>query len=133
LQWSELGSDLQLLIDSIVVGGLGAIVSVMQRMTAGNLTLQYHAGRFALMRVGVFRPLIGAIFATVVFLILRAGLVTIPATPPPDERARLLYFYAALAFFAGFSERWAQDMFDAGGARLAHNSGAGPSIGDDAP
>ena len=90
----------------------------MQRLTAGHLQLPYRASQTEMLLYGFFRPVIGAVFGTLVFVVLRAGLISIAGTPPPADVERLLYFYVALAFFAGFSERWAQDVLAASGVKL---------------
>jgi len=58
-------------------------------------------GRPALRRVGSFRPIIGAIFAIVLYFSLRGGLVQIHS----GDGEPTAFFYGALAFAAGFSER----------------------------
>ena len=95
------------------MGAVGAIVSVMTRMSSGPtgaFELDYEVGRQALRRVGSFRPFIGAIFAVVLYFALRSQLIQLQTVPG----AQTTYFYAALAFFAGFSERRAKILL--GGA-----------------
>jgi hypothetical protein len=107
-----LGDDeLRLLMLNFVIGGVGAIVSVMQRMTSGKLIFPPRTARFDLLLVGSFRPVIGAVFALVVYVLIMSGLLPISRPTSPNE---LVYFVTAIAFFAGFSERWAQDMLAAG-------------------
>ena len=87
-----------------VLGAVGAVVSVMSRMTSsreGSFTVDYEVGRKAIRRVGNFRPVIGAIFGVVVYIALRGGLIQLK-TPAGSEQQ---FFYATLAFIAGFSER----------------------------
>ena len=98
---------------SLIFGGLGAVVSVMQRITAGTLSLSIFAGQQTLRRAGVFRPIVGAVLASVILMLLQTGLLAIGGAPPEGER--LWYFFAVIAFFAGFSERWAQDMLATAG------------------
>jgi hypothetical protein len=117
-RWTLVEQDVPFLMASLMVGGVGAIVSVMQRLTTGQLRLSYRASHFEMLRYGLFRPLIGAVFGVLLFIVLRAGLVSVAGAPPEGARDRLLYFYIALAFLAGFSERWAQDMLAAGGVKL---------------
>ena len=95
------------------MGAVGALVSVMTRMASGPtgaFELDYEVGRQALRRVGSFRPVIGAIFAVVLYFALRSQLIQLQTVPG----AQTTYFYAALAFFAGFSERRAKILL--GGA-----------------
>jgi hypothetical protein len=95
-----------LLAVTALSGALGAIVSVLQRMAAGSLEISYEAEPEAIKRNGYFRPLLGAIFGLVIYALLAGGLVAIN----PSGTASKLAFYAALAFVAGFSERFARDM-----------------------
>jgi len=106
--------ETQLFFVCYTMGAVGALVSVMARMTAGgNFTIDYEVGRPALRRLGSFRPIIGAIFAIVLYFSLRGGLIQVSAgdsDPTP-------FFYGALAFAAGFSERRAK-IITGGAARF---------------
>ena len=110
--------DTQLFFISYTMGAVGALVSVMGRMTgaAGNFTIDYEVGRPALRRVGSFRPIIGAIFAIVLYLSLRGGLIQIET----GEGSHTPFFYGALAFAAGFSERRTQ-ILTGGAARFLNH------------
>jgi hypothetical protein len=55
---------------------------------------------------GFFKPIIGTAFALFVFATLKAGLIPLAI----DESVEGLYFFAALAFVSGFSERFAKDI-----------------------
>jgi hypothetical protein len=100
------------------MGAVGAVVSVLTRMsqTGDDAFLDYEVGRPAIRRVGSFRPVIGAVFAVVLYFALRSGLITLTTTGGSDtvNDADQVYFYAALAFIAGFSERKARVLL--GGA-----------------
>lgn len=100
-------------------GGLGAGISVLQRMTRGNLDLDLHAGERMLAIYGAVRPFIGGIFGMVVFVILEGGLAIDVSTDKP------LAFYAAVGFLAGFNERFAQDMFAGSAKKLLAQATAG--------
>jgi hypothetical protein len=54
---------------------------------------------------GSFRPVIGAVFGAVLYVLVCGGLLPL-AAPGPDQKC---LFFAGLAFVAGFTERWAQD------------------------
>ena len=98
---------------SVLGGAAGAVVSVMNRMTSGSLTVRPEAGTKTIRALGFMRPVIGATFGAVVFLFLDGGIVQVLS--PPDSGANLA-FYAALGFLSGFSERFAQDVIaQAGG------------------
>jgi hypothetical protein len=89
-----------------LAAGLGAFVSVLARMTRGQLRLSYESGRTIMRLLGLIRPLLGALFGAAIYVMLAGGLLTIDP-PKPD---RQLFFYLGIAFVAGFSERFAQDM-----------------------
>jgi hypothetical protein len=93
-------------LTAVVGGALGAAVSVLQRLTAGNLKLDFYAGQRTLRRVGSARPLVGASFALFLFAAVESGMLSIG----PDESSTQGLFYGALGFISGFNERWAQDM-----------------------
>ena len=106
--------DTQLFFVCYTMGAVGAVVSVMGRMaTGGNFSIDYEVGRPALRRVGSFRPIIGAIFAIVLYFSLRGGLIQVHA----GDGDRTGFFYGALAFAAGFSERRAK-IITGGAARF---------------
>jgi hypothetical protein len=111
------------LLAAPLAGGAGALVSVMTRMTRGQLVLNYESGRRTIRLIGAMRPVIGALFGAALYLLLAGGLVTLAQTPENDA-TKLLYFYTAIAFLAGFSERWAQDVV--AGAETAVGPAAAP-------
>jgi hypothetical protein len=87
-------------------GGIGAIVSVLQRMSTGKLVLDSDAGRDMIEFFGAVRPFIGAIFGLALMALLIGGLLLPVEIPTGDA----LPFFAGIGFLAGFNERWAQDM-----------------------
>jgi hypothetical protein len=89
-----------------LAAGLGAFVSVLARMTRGQLQLSYESGRTIMRLLGLIRPLLGGLFGPAVYVLLAGGLLSIH---PPSADRELLY-YLGIAFVAGFSERFAQDM-----------------------
>jgi hypothetical protein len=113
---------------ALPAGALGAMVSVLQRMSSGKLKLEFEAGRDLLEVFGAVRPFIGAVFGLALMALLLGGFV--PAIKVPADGR--LAFFAALGFLAGFNERWAQDMLStaarpgqgsAGTDRTRHSSG----------
>jgi hypothetical protein len=109
---------------ALPAGGLGALVSVLQRMTSGSLELDFNAGKRMLTAFGAVRPLIGGVFGMALFAFLKAGLI--PELSTPDVP---LAFYASVGFLAGFNERFAQDMLVGSAKRLEHQA-ARSSDGD---
>jgi hypothetical protein len=95
------------LVLTLIAGGVGAVVSVLIRITKGQrIDVDTQSGRALTILGGSFRPLIGAILGLAVYVLLQADLLPFTRGSEGEELA----FYAALAFLAGFSERWAQDM-----------------------
>jgi hypothetical protein len=88
---------------SVVAGAVGAIVSVLMRMSRtgdDRFTLDHELGSSGVMHLGAFRPIIGAISGVVVALLIKTTLIPIDPTVQQTE------LYAVAAFLAGFSERW---------------------------
>ena len=92
-------------VATIAAGGLGAAVSVLLRMAKGSFSQDYEVGRKTTRRLAMARPFVGAAFAIMIYLLLRSGLVHIGGL---DSSKETIYFYAAVGFLAGFSERWAR-------------------------
>jgi hypothetical protein len=112
-----------------IAGGVGATVSVMWRMTSGTFsinlpTLEYDSARPQLRVMGALRPAIGTIFALAVFVFALS-----PILPLNDSSRGDTFLLVALGFLAGFSERFAQDMFVRSGQGLAGPGGDSPSSG----
>jgi len=101
------GLHLNLLLGSFFGGALGAMVSVMMRMTRDRLNLNYETNRRQILEVGAFRPVIGIVFGLFLYFVLASGIFHVEA---PSDHATQFYFYTVFAFIAGFSERFAQDM-----------------------
>lgn len=115
-------SSVNPLAASLVAGGAGAVVSVMSRMHGGKLQLRYKAGSRLIGLLGAFRPVIGSIMGVALLILIVSGLL--PVVVPSDAGVRL-YFFAGVAFLAGFSERFAQDMLAKSKERLGTATGAG--------
>jgi hypothetical protein len=93
------------------LGAIGAIVSVMSRLASDKFYINYEAEHQSLKALGMFRPLIGAIFGSTLFVLVTGGLLSIEE--PRDPQVDSLFFFAGLAFLAGFTERLAPDAFAA--------------------
>jgi len=110
VSFSNLGSiDAGEFFGCLLAGGLGALVSVMSRISSDRFVLASDFGARYPLFLGLLRPLIGAIFGLAIYFALASGLVKIFDLPEKGTN-RGLFFYAAMAFLAGFSERWARDM-----------------------
>ncbi len=108
--WTLLGfgPDGRILVSCLAAGGIGAVVSVMSRITFGELSLDYEAGRGLLFMFGAFRPVIGMALGAAMMVLAASGIL--PIGPRSGSTKELFFFYTLIAFLAGFSERWAQDM-----------------------
>jgi uncharacterized membrane protein len=93
------------ILGTIAAGGMGAAVSVLLRMAKGSFSQDYELGRKVNRRLAMARPFVGAAFAIMIFLLLKSGLVDIGGLSTNNQT---IYFYAAVGFLAGFSERWAR-------------------------
>jgi hypothetical protein len=92
-------------LSAMVAGGIGSMASVMIRITRGQkLSVDIHQGSTVTVVAGFFRPLIGAVFGVVLYVLVQGGLL--PLEIPTEHPG---HFFAGLGFIAGFSERWAQD------------------------
>ena len=90
-------------------GVAGAIVSVLQRMTSGSLAISAEADPQMVLTIGYCRIALGVGLGVISYVLVGGGLV---ALSPPSGSTPALYF-AAIAFIAGFSERFARDMLAA--------------------
>ena len=94
------------LVVALIGGSLGAIVSVLSRMSKGALQLQTDAGDRLLRLLGSFRPLIGGTMAVAIGAMFASGILPVET---PSAAAEPFFFFT-VGFLAGFTERWAQDM-----------------------
>jgi hypothetical protein len=90
------------LLIAVAMGGVGAIISVLSRMSGKSaFALDHEVGRKMVRRLGSVRPFIGATFAVAIYFAVSSSLVTI------GNVDQSVPFYAVVSFLAGFSERWA--------------------------
>ena len=87
-------------------GGLGALISVMSRMTSNRVRVDWEFGKDTLRTLGLLRPFVGGVFGLMTFFALKSGVVALDIV----NSSKSVYFYILFAFAAGFSERLAQDM-----------------------
>jgi hypothetical protein len=120
-------ADTQQLITAYMAGAVGALISVMLRMSdyGGGFKIDSEIGRRGVRRLGAFRVVVGAIFATAIYAALRGGLLQL--TVPTGGKA--VYFYAFISFIAGFSERWAQVVLGGAERMLVTSSGTADAPG----
>jgi hypothetical protein len=93
---------------SLFAGGIGAIVSVMTRVTRGNLALEREISKLTAVLLGGVRPFIGAIFGGLLFVLIEGNVISIA----PGGTDPTFVTYAGLAFIAGFSERIAKSAIE---------------------
>jgi hypothetical protein len=104
---NALGAEPAVLILIAFVGALGSIVSIMTRVRSFAFAGSRDAWPFFFF--GLFKPVVGAVFALFVFSALQAALI--PGFEIPTE-PNGIWFIVAVAFLAGFSERFAGDVVD---------------------
>jgi len=95
--------ETQTFIVCFAAGGLGAIVSVLMRMSSNRFGVDYEVGRATVGRLGSFRPFIGAVFGIALYFLFRSELLH---TSVPADPGTSFFFFGILAFLAGFNERW---------------------------
>ena len=91
-------------------GAVGALVSVLSRMSSGNddrFSIDFEVGRPLLRRLGLYKPFVGSVFGVATYFLLAGGLLP-TATP---GKGNPMYFYGIIAFLAGFSERFTGVIF----------------------
>ena len=109
------------LLISLLAGLLGALISVMGRMSSGKLTVDYEAPLSTLRFLGGFRPIIGSVFGVIIYILLTIGLINLSSLPGGTGSGPNLHLYFALAFLAGFSERLAPDILDSAARRFGQD------------
>src|SRR5262245_515555 len=89
-------------------GAIGAIVSVLMRMSSNRFRVDGEVGRTTIRRLGSFRPFIGAVFGMALYFLFQSELLR---TTLPDDQSTAFFFFGILAFLAGFNERWTNVLF----------------------
>lgn len=112
-----------------LAGAAGGIVSVLMRMSRGQLSLNAEAGDATLCILGASRVLLGALLGGAVCVLLRGGIL-----PTPAGASAGAAFFAGAAFLAGFTERVMGDALrdhaasSPGSSRMSSNTTVpGPS------
>jgi hypothetical protein len=112
-------------VAALIAGAFGAVVSVTQRINAGDFNLDYDVGRPYVFFLGGLRPLIGGAFAVVLSFAFTGGLLHLPVAGNEASAGRRLALLV-IGFAAGFSERWAQDTLAAATSTTGEKAPAAP-------
>ena len=99
-----------------IAGAVGGGTSLLARLSAIAALSRWSSegDPLQLFYTGLLKPVVGIVGGLFAYSAVSTGLVTIQV-PGPEGSAAL--FYTALAFLAGFSERFAKDLTDAAGGR----------------
>lgn len=108
------GFTLMQLYTVIVFGALGSIISILLRIN--DFEEHFDVGGRVVYFTGVIRPIIGAVFALIVFLIINSDLIGVPID---REGVKINSLGIIIAFISGFSERFAPAILLAAEGRLA--------------
>ena len=109
---TDVAVDLKTFFGCVIAGALGALISVVTRMSADKFHVRHEVGRGYVQRVAAFRPFIGSVFGVLVYFALAGEVVTgitVPADIPGNEEKRFAFFLV-FAFAAGFSERMVKEV-----------------------
>jgi hypothetical protein len=129
--WFKHSYDMETFFICYVSGGLGAIISVLTRMSSGNFHLDYEVGRPTIRRLGSFRPFIGAVFGIAIYFLIRSGIL--PNLHAPPDQLKAFFFFAIFAFLAGFNERWTKILLGDAERTLAASFGKAGETEEKAP
>jgi hypothetical protein len=105
---SDVPVNLTTFFGCLIAGALGALVSVVTRMSADKFHVRHEVGRSYVQRVAAFRPFIGGVFGLLVYFALQGGVIR-QLDVPTDDSDRFAFFLV-LAFAAGFSERLVKEV-----------------------
>jgi hypothetical protein len=115
-------------------GAVGAAISVPMRMTSGSFrmnlpTLNAEMKGTDVRLVAALRPVMGLVLALATYAVVLAGLVPMDEGHDATQQTAL---YVAIGFLAGFTERFAQDMFVRSGNGVQGVMGDSPTSGPSA-
>jgi hypothetical protein len=100
--------EVQTFLVSYIAGGVGAVVSVLMRMSSNSFRVDFEVGRRTVKQLGSFRPFIGVVFGIALYFLVRSGVLRIDL---PEAESTAFFFFGTLAFLAGFNERWTNVLF----------------------
>lgn len=94
----------------LAAGAVGAMLSVLVRISREDFKLNWEASKEELRTGGAIRPIVGGVLGAAVPMVIIAGIAAVTAelSTADDTKSRFSDFGLALA--AGFSERWAPDL-----------------------
>jgi hypothetical protein len=113
-----------------LAGAVGAVVSVMQRVSSDSLEIHHESGRSELVLLGTIRPLLGGAVAVALYSLFAGGILDFAM---PNGAADEIYYFAGIGFLSGFSERFAQDMLVKTSTRLTGTERGGPQRAEQQP
>jgi hypothetical protein len=102
-----LGGSLRAFFGALTAGAVGGIMSVLVRLTTGDLRLKRQLGSRLISLAGSARPFIGATLGGAVYL-LTVGKIVVSITKADDIPD--LVFAGGIGFVGGFFERAARDF-----------------------
>jgi hypothetical protein len=96
----------------VIAGAVGGATSLLARLNelAALSRWSSEGDPLQLFYTGLLKPVVGIVAGLFAYAVLSTGLVTVHV---PGQGASPAVFYAAFAFLAGFSERFAKDLTDA--------------------
>lgn len=100
--------DSALFVGCLLAGAVGAVMSVLMRMSSGNLHVNHEFGREYLANLGIVRPFIGAIFALLIYFAFKGDLLQ--QISVPKHGSGEFAFFVTSGFLIGFSERFAKEI-----------------------
>ncbi len=133
---SEVPVNLTTFFGCLIAGALGALVSVVTRMSADKFHVRHEVGRSYVQRVAAFRPFIGGVFGLLVYFALQGGLIRqldVPEDPArpirllPRPRVRGRLQRAAREGGAALDGRRRRGRYEAGADDRRRSTRASPS------
>jgi hypothetical protein len=95
------------------VGALGSVISIMLRIRGTDITYVETTDPVLFFFFALFKPVIGAAFALFIYAAISSGLLPLDTSSPSVP-----WLYIAVAFIAGFSERFVKDFMSSTEAQL---------------
>ena len=119
--------DSTLFVGCLVAGSLGAVMSVLIRLSGDGLDVDHQFGREYLTSLAALRPLIGAVFAVLLYFAFKGNLLK--QVDVPGHGAGEFAFFVTSSFAIGFSERFAKQIIRTAEA----GAGASPALTTPSP